>query len=340
VQANGNEPLTGVYLDNATSLTAPSGAVTVTNSQFFENGVSGLLINTQGAVTLQNVAASGNRHQHGVYVFNAHESTVSPITVTDGQFNANRYSGLSIHSAGIVTLSNVCAQGNLEEGLIVDNSYGFDDVLLKGTNIFLCNGGEGLAVYSKGNVAARHLVAYKNGHDNMKDGVYIDNSAAPLVKDVTITERGEFEGNGYRGLAIYTHGAIVTNNLTATSNRGSGIHLTTVMGRTILPAITLRGVNSFTGNGSHGLDLYSYSDGRVTLHGVNADANATFGISVHSDGNVTLTGSGTYKNNVGLYVRAANGQDPLSRLTFQGCLGHWKNMLNEDLLTTPVVHVK
>jgi parallel beta helix pectate lyase-like protein len=340
VQVNGNEPLSGVYLDNTSSITAPMGSVTVTNSQFFENGFSGLLINTSGAVTLQNVAASGNRQQYGVYIFNAHESTLSPVTVTDGQFNANKFAGLSIHSAGMITLRNVCAQGNLEDGMIVDNTYGFEDVLLKGTNIFLCNGGEGLAVYSKGNVVAEHLVAYKNGHDNMKDGVYIDNSAAPLAKDVTITERGEFEGNGYRGLAIYSRGAITTNNLTATSNRGSGTYLTTVMGRTILSAVTLRGVNSFAGNGSHGLDLYSYSNGRVTLHGVNADANATFGISVHADGHVTLTRSGTYKNGVGLYVRAANGSDPLSKLTLQGFLSHLKNTLNEDLLTTDVIHVK
>jgi hypothetical protein len=112
------------------------------------------------------------------------------------------------------------------------------------------------------------------------------------------------------------------------------------MGRTILSAVTLHGVNSFAGNGSHGLDLYSYSDGRVTLHGVNADANATFGISVHADGHVTLTRSGTYKNGVGLYVRAANGSDPLSKLTLQGFLSHLKNTLNEDLLTTDVIHVK
>jgi hypothetical protein len=112
------------------------------------------------------------------------------------------------------------------------------------------------------------------------------------------------------------------------------------MGRTTLPAVTLRGVNSFAGNGIHGLDLYSYSDGRVTLHGVNADANATFGISVHADGNVTLTSSGTYKNNVGLYVRAANGRDALARLTLRGFLSHLKNTLNEDLLTTDVIHVK
>jgi hypothetical protein len=61
---------------------------------------------------------------------------------------------------------------------------------------------------------------------------------------------------------------------------------------------------------------------------------------VQADGNLTLIRSGTYKNNVGLYVRAANGFDPLSRLTLQGCLSHLKNTLNEDLLTTPVVHVK
>ena len=340
VQANGNEPLNGIYLDNTASITSPAGSVTVTNSQFFENGFSGLLINTNGAVRLQNVAASGNRQQYGVYIFNTHESTVSPVTVTDGQFNANRFAGLSIYSAGRVTLSNVCAQGNLENGMVVDNTHGFEDVLLNGTSILLCNGGEGLVVFSKGNVAARHVVAYKNGNENMKDGVYIDNSAAPVAKEVTITGRGEFEGNGYRGLAIYSRGTITTNNLTATLNRGSGVYLNTVMGLTTLPAVTLRGDNTFAGNGSHGLDLYSHSDGRVALHGVSADGNATFGISVQADGNLTLTRSGTYKNNVGLYVRAANGFDPLSRLTFQGCLSHLKNTLNEDLLTTPVVHVK
>ena len=212
----------GAILDNRASLASPPGSVVVTNSQFLNNrsftNSSGLLILTNGAVTLKQVEAN-NDTWDGVVINNTFDATGSPVTVTNGKFNENDDDGLDIASNGTVTLTNLYAQGNAGHGTFVDNTAGVGNVVFKGINTFLGNVSSGLFVRSKGNITARYLLAYYN--DN--SGVWLDNSTALSAKGVNITGSGEFIGNLSSGLSVRSKGNVSINRVIAADGDGDGI---------------------------------------------------------------------------------------------------------------------
>ena len=134
-----NNSLYGSSLDNTASLSSPPALVTVAASDFSRNDYAGLAIYTKGAVTLQNVIANRNLLGYGISILNTNDIAASPVTVSDGQFNENNATGLTVQSNGVVILNSVPAQANGRRGTAVDNRYGSGDVLLQGTNTFLCN---------------------------------------------------------------------------------------------------------------------------------------------------------------------------------------------------------
>ena len=266
----------GAVLDSTDSLSSPPGSVVVTNSSFLKNNGFGLLIGTKGAVSLKSVTANQN-DVFGAGIYNDEfDTTASPVTVTNGQFNQNSSNGLAISSNGTITLTNIHAERNTGSGTEVDNRPGSGDVILKGTNGFLDNSGSGLLIYSNGSVTAQHLVAYQNTNN----GVFIDNSTAPSAKGVTITGSGDFTDTSF-GLIVL-------------------------------------------------------SKGNVTINRANSHFNAFYGIYVWADGNVTLSCSGAYGNNIGLYVRSANGLGSALKLTLKGFV-NYGNITAEDILATSIV---
>jgi hypothetical protein len=133
-------------------------------------------------------------------------------------------------------------------------------------------------------------------------------------KAVTFGGSGKFKGNGGNGLEVSSHGQITAQNLTAVTNGGNGLWLTTAV-------------------------LVAADAEAVTLNAVNADGNSHSGIVLYVNGKVLLSCSSVYDNaNNGLYVRGAtNTSGPVAGLALQGFLAYL-NGTNEDILTAaPVV---
>jgi hypothetical protein len=265
-------------------------------------------VGTTGHIKLDRIQASGNT-MNGATLDNTASISSPPasVTVINSRFSEN-YIGLMIGTKGAVNLANIWAQDNMQRGVSVDNTYGSGDVLLKGPNTFLGNGSHGLEIDSNGQVTAQQLVAYANGLTTSASGVHIS-----AKKEVNLSDSGQFKGNGGHGLEVYSNGYVTAQNLTATTNGGSGLWLTST-------------VRSET-------DVHA-----VALQAVNADGNTQSGIALHADGKLSLISSSIYDNTgSGLYVRGAtNPNGPAGGLKLQGFLSYL-NGTDEDILTAAPV---
>ena len=298
VLVNGNNTFSGAELDNSSSVSLPPASVTVTNSQFMDSH-NNLGIYTKGAVSLKNVDAY-NAGEYGAYINNTYDSTASPVSVTNGQFNAASVHGLFVASNGPVTLTNLRAQDNAADGILVGNTPGSGNVLLKGTNIVQGNGNHGLEVYTNGKVSAERLVAYKNG----ANGVYIEAGSA-----VTISGSGRFDSNSNSGLSVRASGPITASSLTA------------------------------TGNGYSGLALGTTATGQaVTLTRVTTSHNGAHGVLLGADGKITLSCGTAYDNTlIGLWVTNYAGSAGAAGLKLLGFRSYFNGMMDESLNGTPEV---
>jgi Right handed beta helix region len=290
VSVIGSSGLHGAYLNNTSSVSSPSSPVTVTNSQFLANDYHGLYAETNGAVTIKNVIASQNI-ESGAYIHNTVDPVASPVTVIGAQFYGNGSNGLHIQSNGTVTLTSVLAQGNQASGTVVDNTFGSENVLLKGTNTFPGNGVLGLNVHTNGSVNADQLAA----HDNGSIGVQISAQQA-----VTISGSGRFTGNGGVGLDILANGPIVASNLTAISNRGTyGLYF---LSNADTQAVTLNKVNTKF-NHQNGIG-FSVQGRKVTLSCGTAYGNREYGLVVSAASALKLQGFRSSFNGTDEYIYA------------------------------------
>ncbi len=245
----------GANLDND----AGTGNVTVTNSSFSGNSGAfayGLNVTTKGVITLKDVDASSNTVS-GAWIDNTASATPKTVTLNGGNtFNSNGGNGLIVYSRGAVTLSNITAVGNQQNGVYVDNCvFNFVSgvcsligtagagVTLKGVNTFLSNGYDGLRVWSGGAIAASNLNAMNNGtnasrpastqvdpdsipasgdeyytYDAYGKGVFLHNYGATTPKPITVSGSNVFKNNSSVGLFVYTKGLFVGSNITANFN--------------------------------------------------------------------------------------------------------------------------
>jgi len=342
----------GIYLDNTSGL----GNVVVNDSTFNNNtgtGFGGVTLHSNGTVTIKNVTANGNTGV-GLYINNNPATTPKAVTLTgSNQFMSNSLDGLMIFSDGLITLSNVTAEGNGRNGAYLDNAYfGITSgVTLKGASSFNNNGWDGLTIYSNGAVALANITANDNGwnpsrpaatdwdpspsvnygYDAAGKGASIINWVSASPKGVTLTGVNTFNGNASTGLLIDTAGVLSVSNLTANDNGcdplkdledyycagaflwGAGINLT--------------GYGNFSGNAEKGLHaennyVSAVGDnvGAVTLNNLYAEGNGADGVYVWTSGisafNVGVLGVNTFLNNGanGLWVES-NGAVTLNNIT-------------------------
>ncbi len=153
------------------------------NNTFNNNGITGLEAYSNGNILMSNLTANGNpgepafggpQNTGGVYLDNWSMTSV-PVTVTltgNNTFNGNGYydyyddlyfgDGLLVYSDGAITVSNLTANDNRENGAYLDN---WDreklnmprNITLTGVNTFLNNGADGFGNNSNG------LVFYASG---------------------------------------------------------------------------------------------------------------------------------------------------------------------------------
>lgn len=324
----------GVYLDNEwhnLNNVYSTGTIVITGYGIFQNnGADGAEIYSYGNAVLTNIDASGNGDD-GLYMVVEKNSGGSSITINGlNNFSDNGEDGLDLYAHGTITLNNVTAVGNITgTGAYLANTYHPlkpYNVVLKGTNKFNENGMAGLVVESFGAIQINNLMANSNSGDA---GVILDNcigflSCVTLTpKAVTITGYAITSNNlAGMGLAINSYGAITLNNVTAEDNGAEGTVLQNDYNLTG-QAITLKGSNTFNGNGGQG-GLGVFTLGAITASNITAIGNDGVGallVNCHclfglTPKNITLTGVNMFVGNgqAGLVVEAS-GSAILSRVT-------------------------
>jgi len=282
-----NNAFTGVYVDNR--FTNSVGTITFKSYlNSFSNGTSGVIVYSRGVVVMANVHADSNG-DNGLYLNNDYVNTTqSNVTITGtNSFSYNGLSGLLIDTYGVVTLNNIFANGNGEYGAEIDNYRGdaiaARNVTLTGVNVFNGNANQdGLKVTSQGAIVVNKVNASFNGGK----GAYLDNKWGLVSQPVTIVGYGVFNYNAVDGLMVFSHGAVTLANLTANNNAGEGVWIvnssltTTPLTTALSVNVTITGVNNFNANAFNGLSIYS--DGVITLNNVTASYNGLTGLTAYN----------------------------------------------------------
>jgi len=319
---------------------SPAQAVTLTGSNSFKsNAVYGLYVRSAGAITLNNLTASGNGN-NGVRVLNNYGSSNSPVTLTgSSSFDDNTTDGLAVYSFGAIKGANLSASGNglagpSGYGLLLDNhlSPTAQAVTLTGKATASGNRDGGAYIWSAGAVSAQNVTA----GDNLGIGLWIHNDVNPASpQKVSLSGTNTFLGNAGHGLSLYTYGAVTLAAVTASGNGASsaapGAYITNLGGATA-QKVTLTGANVFRDNDGGGLIVDA--GGAIAVSSLTTTGNDSTGVSLDnaaatSPQPITLTGQNLFQSNDGdgLYVRS-DGAISLASLTAIGNTGGGANAAN------------
>ena len=321
--------------DNGCTAVTPMAVNLTGNNVFSGNYDLGLFVQSKGAITVNNVNAVANglaNGRDGAYLDNDFTGAVGGVSVTNTaayspSFNGNGYDGLEVYSLGTITVMDLDAQDNGNDGVYLENDYAGAVNVSLGTaragwvNSLSGNGLDGLDVYSKGLVTLANIDAENNGYYDSSiyqpvgDGVYVNNTSSPTFLGVTLTGKNYFDNNYLNGLEIYSNGAITLNSVEADNNGyyvgvdtgnpdtsylsyGYGAWLDNRNSPALL-GVTITGTNAFDGNHLSGLQVST--KGAITLNSIQANNNGYNDPSSNDDAHVK--GVGAFLDNCGLMYR-------------------------------------
>jgi putative surface-exposed virulence protein len=237
--------------------------VTIKNSDFNWNGLSGFGFSVLGTISLTNTNAFGNASL-GALIGNPAASSPKSVTVKNGIFSVNNATGLHIASKGIVILSNITANSSTtSNGVYIDNTSGTAGVTFTGGD-FDNNQDDGVNIRSNGAIKLTNITA----NSNWENGADLDNYSAPTGQPVTITG-GDFSNSASIGLLVRTRGAINFTNIVSDSNGGDGAQLDNST------AVSAQPVTIKSGDFSHnaGMGLNVWTKGALNLASLSVDDN-------------------------------------------------------------------
>jgi hypothetical protein len=282
------------------------GSVTITKSKFNTNKYYGLWVTALGKLTLSGIQASYNGDS-GAELYNDVGLPALPTaTISNSEFVDNDAFGLRLTAAGAVTLTNIWAGYNDNDGAYIKNTTGNVTLLSSGGfyNGFSYNvGGEGLLIDTAGAVILNKLSAYNNTNGY---GAYIFHSGG-FAGNVTI-KTGQFNRNGNSGLYVDSGGVISVNGIEASFqlNPSYGAYLVNTHDTTGTKGVTVT-KSTFNGNTLDGLYVDSY--GVITINNITALSNTQFGANLQNNAgsagiNILGTlGANTFNSNAsGLYI--------------------------------------
>ena len=248
----------GLYIDNI----GGTGAVTLKQvggwgvrdawaegNVFSNNSAGGLNILTKGAVTVAFFQARDNWGT-GIQIDadgGAGAVTVSGMSNSWDNLSYNKGDGLIIEAKGLITVTNLSANGNAGFGALLNNQVlgATGGVIINAVsgmgNEFQWNTLDGLKILTNGAVTLTNIFASYNLNDNGVApvtggyGVYIDNhpgTAAVTIKQVGswcgnnfCTDGNAFNGNRDGGLWVNTKGVVTVSFFQARDNWGTGIKI-------------------------------------------------------------------------------------------------------------------
>jgi hypothetical protein len=312
-----------------------------------------LSVNTSGKVTLTRVKVQGN-FGPGAKIDNT--AGTGDVLVSTGDFNSNDGRGLEILSKGMITLADVSAGENSEEGVYLDNHTAPSPknvVMTSGEFEFTLNGGNGLTIHSIGAVLLKDLTLTGNfgvvtGVVDPVNALWVNN-CGDTGYDVICTGAGSggvsmtgtnlIGENHGGGMLILSKGAISINNLIANANDGgSAAYIDNSNASTAQP-VTLSGTNEAIWNGN---GVRIFSRGAVTINNLSS-TNSYIGLFIKNDNgfnsNVTLTGSNTFMDNSTYGIEVTSlGAISMNNVNSQGNGwgdGGWGALLDNGGATIP-----
>ncbi|MBX3035509.1 MAG: hypothetical protein KF758_01235 [Anaerolineales bacterium] len=320
ITASGNDGY-GVLIANhfGTANVTMSG-----NNLFTGNQADNLYIQSAGVITLNNITSNASVTGKGANVSNSPSATAKNITLTGtNTFNNNDDEGLQIIAKGIITVNNLNASGNglgsSSSGVYLFNIFSPTNagVNVNGTNTFNSNAGNGLLIWTLGNVKTNAISASSNN----QIGFEVYGAFAPNTGNVTMTGNNTFSTNMGGGLQINAYGVVTLNNISATgSSSGNGVYImNTYGGNAVQKNVTLTGTNVMSNNNSVGLIISTF--GAVVTNNLTINNNSNVGLSVQNNGGVkpmgvTLNGTNKFNNNGSDNVNiASDGLIKINNLT-------------------------
>ena len=286
----------------------------------------GLNIFSHGTVTLTGVIRLGVTRVV-VQIQNENAAGGVTITGTSNQFDSFSYNtnndGLAVFTTGPIKISYVAADSNMGlYGAEIDNSGSTTSQPISITNFSAwLNEGDNMRVTSSGAITLSNVEGILSQEGS---GAFIDNTASTSLVPAPVTIiKSTFNVNGYApaGLQVFSKGIITLNGVTANYNgtyddsdpdniiditSGGALldNSASITGSGIILLNTL-GTNYFNFNNGDGLSIVT--DGSITLTGIAANSNR--GNALESAGGTTLSiTTATLQHNLGAGVHAsANG---------------------------------
>lgn len=303
ITASGNEHGTGLTVDNkASGVSVPKAVILLGTNIFNSNYGSGVVIDSYGAITTNNITANGNGigqvvdNDFGADFDNSSSTLPQNITVNGkNSFSDNHSSGLKVLTKGVITTNNITASNStVGNGVDLSNTGGTSSkVSLMGANIFSGNAQTNILIRSNGAITLSSVTSTSSGNY----GADIENNLASAAQPVTLNGTNNFSGNTNTGLFILSRGAIIISSLTASSNtNGSGAELNNT-DSAVHSVVSLTGFNFFNSNQLDGLKILS--KGAVTTANLTANLNQNgYGVSIQTEANVNLTGKNIFDTNL------------------------------------------
>lgn len=285
----------------------------------------GLMINTKGNVTINNIIAV--EHAYDGVNINACQydggkclgsgSVTIKSTGSPNIFSNNGYTGISVFARGNISIYNFLAKENgysgSYKGVYVTNDYsnGSGTITIDANlpqpfvNEISGNTSYGLHVKSKGAILLGRSLIKNNGNSY---GAYLISSAST---DLPVTVRfSELKNNNGYGLLVASRGLITLTNVISENNTGSsyGAYLDNTGGKggvTVNTSGTF--TNSFSGNYYEGLIIRS--NGAVVVLNTLAQGNGNSNINIDNRGALPSAPKPVTLTNV-----STDGRNPLSGL--------------------------
>jgi hypothetical protein len=317
----------GIYINTCNgSPCVGTGTVTITgsnnaHSEFsYNEGLYGLQVIAAGAVKFAMVESSQNQFD-GAYVTTNSTFTMNGLVNMfdyngrDGTAGGN---GLIVVAQGTISVWNTQAKYNDGIGLDLSNNLTLGDIVINAStagweNWFSFNNGTGVDVETAGSIILNKTSFISNGLV-AGNGARLVNSYATAPKAVTVTNskfsNNNLSGTAYSGLYVDASGAIMLNNIEASSNGLYGIELDNRLGTDLAKPVTV--ANSiFGGNISDGVNILS--DRAVTITSIRSTfSNTGVGIKIDNSTStvaslVTFLGTNlfTYNSENGIEIKSA-----------------------------------
>jgi hypothetical protein len=311
---NANTTGTGLYIDTVGNITLNDVSVVdnVTNTK--GSGDGAFLRNTRNPSVVRNVTVNNSRF-NGNSLTGLYIDSYGTATLTNVQANENGY-GLDITADAGIDLTGVTATSNSYFGGILDTTYGAGAISVTngnfGVDAATNNGWTGLHAVSGSTITLDNTSASYNG----TNGAY-------LVAEGNITVNGTFNNNvqfcssADPGLYAESNGGSITLNSVVANNNSCGAGA--VLNTSGAGTIDVNG-GQFSGNGTFGVQANTES-GNITLNGVTASYNGIKGAYLHSSwlGNISINNSTFVENGTfGIFAATADGDVNANNVTVTG----------------------